>query len=165
MRKTTLCALMLMPFAALAEPDAAYEPLSFLAGHCWKGTFPDGKQTDEHCFAWMYDGKFLRDRHVVRADGRADYIGESTYFWNSTAKQLEYLYIENKGGFSRGVVSPQDGSLVFPATNFVNEGKTQTYRSRWQRAGDGAYEVVTELQSGEAWKPWFKMRMEKVTRG
>ncbi len=39
--------------APAAEPAELLKPMSFLAGHCWKGTFPDGKTTDEHCFAWM----------------------------------------------------------------------------------------------------------------
>jgi hypothetical protein len=33
----------------------------------------------------------LRDRHTVRAQGKPDPLGESIYFWNSSAKQLEYL--------------------------------------------------------------------------
>jgi hypothetical protein len=44
-----------------AAPIEALQPLAFLAGHCWKGDFPDGKQSDEHCFVWLYDGKALRD--------------------------------------------------------------------------------------------------------
>ena len=53
--------------AAAQAPEASspLAPLAFLAGHCWKGPFPDGKRHDEHCFEWFYDGKFLRDRHVV----------------------------------------------------------------------------------------------------
>ena len=160
--KRLIAALLFLPLAAVAEPDAAYKPLAYLAGHCWKGTFPDGKQSDEHCFAWMYEGKFLRDVHTVRAAGRPDYVGESTYFWDSAARRLEYLYIENKGGFSRGLVSVEQDALVFPSTSFVSDGRTQSYRSRWQRVGENAYDVVTELQSAEGWKPWFKMKMERV---
>lgn len=52
--------LLILPlFSSLAAADASsvYGPLAFLVGHCWKGTFPGGKQTDEHCFSWIYDGK------------------------------------------------------------------------------------------------------------
>jgi len=38
------------------RPDAAFQPLDFLAGSCWRGTFPDGKATDAHCFDWVYGG-------------------------------------------------------------------------------------------------------------
>src|SRR5438477_12769964 len=84
-------------FAAPIEP---LQPMAFLAGHCWKGDFPDGKRTDEHCFAWLYDGKALRDTHTVRAPGRQDYVGETTYYWDSAARRVEYVYIENLGGIS-----------------------------------------------------------------
>jgi hypothetical protein len=51
-----LCALL----ALWAAPAFAgsYEPLAFLAEHCWQGTFADGKTTDKHCFSWVYGGKF-----------------------------------------------------------------------------------------------------------
>jgi hypothetical protein len=160
MRKL-ICFLVLIPSAAVAAPDPAYQPLEFLAGHCWKGAFPGGKQTDEHCFTWVYGGKFLRDRHVVRAEGKPDALGESIYFYDSAAKQLQYLYIESDGGFSRGPVSIEKDSLVFPDTSFVEKGKTMVYRSRWQHGADHAYEVLTEFKSGDAWVPGFKIHMEQ----
>ena len=153
--------LLLIPGAALALPDPGYQPLEFLAGHCWKGAFPGGKQTDEHCFTWVYGGKFLRDRHTVRSDGKPDALGESIYFWDSAAKRLEYLYIESDGGFSRGPVSVDKDSLVFPDTTFVEQGKTMVYRSRWLHSAAHAYDVVTEFQSQGAWMPGFKLHMEQ----
>jgi hypothetical protein len=156
-----VCLLLFAPGFGFAHPDQAYQPLAFLAEHCWKGAFPGGR-TDEHCFAWIYDGKFLRDRHTVRAAGKPDAMGESIYFWNSAAKQLEYLYIESDGGFSRGPVSIDRESLVFPDTSFVENGQTIVYRSRWQRSGDAAYDVVTEFKSKDGWMPGFKVHMERV---
>ena len=105
--------------AANAEPAAGYEPLAYLAGHCWKGVFPGGKQSDKHCFSWIYDGKFLRDRHTVRSAGQPDSLGESIYFWDSVSHQIQYLYIESDGGFSRGSVSADKEALVFPDTSYV----------------------------------------------
>ena len=154
--------LLLVPTFACADPNPAYQPLAFLAEHCWKGAFPGGKQSDEHCFSWVYGGKFLRDRHTLRTEGKPDAKGESIYFWDSAAKQLEYLYIESDGGFSRGPVSVESNALVFPDTTFVEDGKTMVYRSRWQRSGANAYDVVTEFKSKEAaWVPGFKVHMEK----
>ncbi len=164
----TLPALLLSLFAGSAAASAAppppgnYQPLAFLAGHCWKGTFPDGKQTDQHCFTWVYDGKFVRDQHVVHGDGHPDNLGESIYFWDSAAKQLQYLYIESGGGFSRGAVTATEDALVFPPTSYTENGETQTYRSRWQRVGDKAYDVVTEFQTKTGWAPGFKVHMERV---
>jgi hypothetical protein len=159
--RNVLWALLFLPLAAAAEPDPAYQPLAFLAGHCWKGALT-GKQTDEHCFSWVYGGKFIRDRHTVHGGGHPDSLGESIYFWNSDARQIEYLYIESQGGFSRGPVAIEPNALTFPPASYTEDGKTQTYRSRWQRAGDDAYDVVTEFQSKEGWIPGFKVHMEKT---
>ena len=155
------CLLVFAPGFALAQPDAGYQPLAFLADHCWKGAFPGGR-TDEHCFTWIYDGKFLRDRHTVRTAGKPDALGESIYFWDSTAKRLEYLYIESDGGFSHGPVSIDNEALVFPDTSFVEKGKTMVYRSRWQRSGASAYDVVTEFKAKDGWVPGFKVHMEQA---
>jgi hypothetical protein len=157
-----LCLACLIPGFAAASPGENYGPMKFLANHCWKGSFPGGHQTDEHCFTWVYDGKFLRDRHTVHQAGHPDYLGETTYFWNATTRQIEYLYIESQGGFSRGTVSTENNALAFPATSEVEDDKTQTYRSRWERLGSSAYDVVTEFQSGDSWVPGFKVHMTKV---
>jgi hypothetical protein len=50
-----------------------------------------------------------------------------------------------------------------PPTSYLEKGETQTYRSRWQPAGEDAYDVVTEFQVKERWVPGFKLHMEKVT--
>ena len=155
--------LALSSGAGAAEAPSAYQPLAFLAGHCWRGNFPDGHQTDEHCFSWIYDGKFLRDRHTVRSEGHPDSLGESIYFWDSSANQVQYLYIESGGGFSRGPVSADRDALVFPDTNYVEGGKTQVYRSRWQRRGDNAYDVVTEFRAKDGWVPGFNLHMVEVS--
>lgn len=161
MRKLPILLLFLSPLGSAASSDA-YQPLAFLADHCWKGAFPGGKQTDEHCFSWIYDGKFLRDRHTVHTEGKPDALGESIYFWNSTAKQLEYLYIESDGGFSRGPVTLETDALVFPDTNFEQNGQTLVYRSRWQHSAANAYDVVTEFQGKGGWAPGFIVHMERV---
>jgi hypothetical protein len=158
MRQSVWSLLLLACLPSLSGA-ADYQPLAFLVGHCWKGTLPGGKKTDEHCFSSIYGGKFLRDRHTVHASGRADSFGESIYFWNSIAKRIEYLYIESDGGYSQGTVSMDDASLVFPPTDYVEDGKTQTYRSRWQRSGETEYEVVTEFRGTDGWVPGFKVHM------
>jgi len=150
-------ALLLLPFAASAEPAPHFQPQAFLAGHCWKGTFPDGQQTDEHCFEWVYGGKFLRDRHVVSKDA---YGGETIYFWDADAKAVHYLYFNTAGGVSRGSVAARDdGTLVFPEERYSAEGVEQVYRSSWRREGDDAYLVLTEIQTPEGWKEAWHMRM------
>jgi hypothetical protein len=145
----------------VAAPIEALQPMAYLAGHCWKGDFGDGKQTDEHCFVWLYDGKALRDTHTVRAPGRPDYVGETTYYWDSAARRLEYIYIENAGGVMRGTVESASGVLVFPATQYVEGGKSMTFRVRWTRLSDTSYEAWSEMQAKDAWTTMFKMTMKQ----
>jgi hypothetical protein len=136
-------------------------PMAFLAGHCFKGAAANGRDVDEHCFRWLYGGKALRDTHVVRGAGHADYTGESTYYWNSVARRIEYLYIENEGGVMRGAVEPADGALVFPATEFIEDGAAFTLRARWTILADGSYEALSERQDKDSWKTMFRIKMLK----
>ena len=149
---------------AAETPTAPFQPLEYLIGHCWKGTLPNGKQTDEHCFSWIYDKKFVRDVHVVKGGGQPDHSGESIYRWNADSKTVEYLYIESDGGSSRGTVSSEGNALVFPPTSYVEDGKTLTYRSRWVHSTDDTYDVATEFQSKSDWVPGFSFHMEKVSK-
>ncbi len=57
---------------------------------------------------------------------------------------------------------PALGNCNAPAS-YLENGETQTYRSRWQPAGRGAYDVVTEFQVKDRWVPGLKVHMEKVT--
>lgn len=152
---------LLIPIAQATEPapTATYQPLAFLAGHCWRGALAGGKDVDEHCFSWVYDGRFLRDTHTVHGAGHADYVGETIYYLDSAAKQVQYLYIENGGGISRGTVAVDGNALVFPDAQYVSEGETQVYRSRWQRKGDDAYDVITEFKMKDGWAPGFSGHM------
>ena len=163
MRPVLAAVLLASCFAAsAAQPVDALKPMAFLAGSCWKGEFPDGKQTDEHCFSWLYDGKALRDVHTVRAPNRPDYVGETTYYWDAAAKRIEYLYIENLGGISRGTVDTgTPGVILFPPTQYVAEGQGMTYRSRWTPS-DGAYEAWAEMQGKDGWSTMFRMNLKRV---
>jgi len=162
MRKLLLC-LLAVPAMVSAEPVDALKPMAFLADAFWKGTFPDGKQTDEHCFAWLYGGKALRDTHTVRAPGRPDYIGETTYYWDSAAKRVEYLYVENLGGISRGTMESAPPALVFPPAQYVEGGKAMTFRTRWTKVDEATYEAFAEMQDKEAWAPMFKLTMKRTS--
>ena len=148
---------------AAAEPAAPYAPLAFLAGHCWQGELPGGKKDiDTHCFSWVYGDKFVRDVHTVRGAGHADYVGESIYHWNGAAKKLQYLYFENGGGSSSGDVEATASALVFPAADYQDGGKTQTYRSRWTHSDTSSYDVVTEFKQGDAWTTAWTVHMRKL---
>ena len=51
---------------------------------------------------------------------------------------------------------------MFAPVSYVENGESQTYRSRWQRSGDDAYDVVTEFQVQERWVPGFTLHMQRV---
>ena len=150
-----------MPVSA-ADSPSPYAPLDFLAGHCWKGNLPGDRGEDTHCFARIYGEQFVRDVHVVRAASHPDYRGESIYYWDSLAKQLKYLYVESDGGSSAGTVSSKDDALVFPPTEYQQNGKTQVYRSRWKKNGADAYDVITEFKNGDNWTLGWSVHMVKV---
>ena len=161
-----LLALLALPClaatAAEAQTPELLKPMAFLAGHCWKGTFPDGKATDEHCFSWMYGGRVLRDTHTVRKPGQPDGLGESTYYVDSAGNHVNYLYVESSGGFSRGTVESLPEALLFPDTQYISDGEALVYRARWTRQEDKAYEAWSEAQTPSGWATMFKLVMKRV---
>jgi hypothetical protein len=162
-RPTLLFAAAAFAAASAAEPQRPADPLQALAsfaGHCYKGALAGGKDTDEHCFQWMYGGKALRDVHTVRGASHPDYLGETTYYWDSGARRIEYLYVENAGGIMRGTVEPAEGAIVFPAATYVADGQALTLRVRWTLGADG-YEAWSEMQEKGAWTTMFKVRMAR----
>lgn len=162
-----LAALAFASLAAASGPAAAdpvdlLKPLGFLAGHCWKGTFPDGRSTDEHCFAWMYDGRALRDTHVVRVPGRPDGLGETTYYVDSAANRVAFLYLENSGGYSRGTLEFLPESLLFPDTEYIADGEATVYRARWTPLTLDSYEAWSEARTPDGWTTMFKLVLKRT---
>lgn len=147
---------------AAPEPAELLKPMAFLAGHCWKGTFADGKTTDEHCYAWIYGGRVLRDSHVVRSPGKPDGAGESTYYVDSAGNHLAFLYIENGGGFSRGTVESLPEALLFPDTQYISDGEAMVYRARWTRKDEKSYEAWSESQTADGWQTMFRLVLKRT---
>jgi hypothetical protein len=148
-----------VPASADTPQTPQLQPLAFLAGQCWSGPFGGGKATDEHCFEWMYDGRFLRDRHIVRG-GEKPYLGETLYFWDATGNAIAYIYFNSDGGVSRGLVRPEGDTLVFPSERYSDGGATREFGTTWKREGEDRYVAVTrELKDGkwqEAWRVDFR---------
>ena len=95
----------------------------------------------------MYDGKHLRDRHVVTdAAGKVTYEGETIYAFNGKARRIEYAYFSSDGAVSYGSVSAKDGGQVldFGDETFNGpDGKELKISTEWRRVGDDAYEAVS----------------------
>ena len=105
----------------------------------------------------------LCDTHTVRAPGRQDYVGETTYYWDSGSKRVEYLYVENLGGISRGTMESTPSALVFPATQYVADGQSMTYRGRWTLIDESSYEAWSEMQAQDAWITMFKVTKKRTS--
>lgn len=140
--------------AALAQ-ESPLAPLARLEGHCWQGEFAEGGSWDKHCFAWAYDGKFLRDTHVVTGK-RGPYGGETLYRFDAAAQRIVFHYFDATGGYSEGAVEPAAGELRFPEERYQNAGQVRVLRTIWRFEGDDRYSSVTEeLRDGrwvEAWR-------------
>ena len=141
-----------------ATGGADFTPMAFLAGNCWVGTFPDGKLTDEHCFEWLYDGRWLRDRHVVR--GGKPYAGETTYGWDGAAQRLGFWYFNSDGVLTTGHVQYAGDSIVFPERYTTERGEVEL-RSVWARAGADAYRVTTSRRETDGWRVLWTMEMRR----
>lgn len=152
-----LLALALLAPASPAAVRAELQPLAFLVGSCWTGTFPDGVQTDTHCFEPVYGGQFIRDRHVVRG-GKVPYEGETIHAWDAKAKSLVFTYWANNGSISTGRAQPQpSGEIVFPESHSAG----LTLKTVWTPKGPDAYEVVvTEEKDGQSKELW-RMAMKR----
>jgi copper(I)-binding protein len=149
--------------AALAQPwPRRLEAMALFAGSCWRGTFPDGRQTDTHCFSPIYEGNFLQDHHVVEG-AAAPYSGYSLYHYDVMARSITYQYRASDGSVSGGVARPTANGLSFPEeTHRSPEGRETTIRSSWTRDGADAYLVRAEARAGPGWRELWRMRMVRT---
>ena len=135
--------------AARAQPSPL-APLEFLAGHCWEGEFAEGGSWDRHCYEWAYEGRFLRDRHVVTGK-RGPYGGETLYRFDGNDQQIVYHYFDSTGGYSTGRVEPAEGELRFPEERYQEGDRERVLRTVWRRDGDVRLISVTEERKGDQW--------------
>lgn len=139
----------------LASPCAAtgLQPLSFLAGHCWSGELAGGEGRDTHCYSWIYDGKFLRDVHVVKGKGEP-YCGESIYHADPDDDAIHFTYYNSLGGISRGRLNVTPEGLRSPAEHYEGpDGSTMLIRSRLVPGDNGqSYVSVSERERDGAWE-------------
>jgi copper(I)-binding protein len=148
---------------ALAEPrPPRLQALAFLAGSCWRGTFPDGRQTDTHCFSPIYGGNYLQDRHVVEG-AAAPYSGDTLYSYDVMGRSIRFEYRASDGSHSVGRAVPTANGLSFPEeVHRSPEGREMTIRSSWTRDGADAYVALSEAREGSGWRELWRMRMVRI---
>ncbi len=142
----------------VAEPRGSLGPLEFLVGSCWIGTFPDGVKTDEHCFEWMFDRKFIRDRHVVR--GGEPYQGESILGWDGNTKRLAFWYWNSDGVITVGRILYTKNGIVFPERYSAPSGEVEL-EALWTRVGQDGYRVLQRQRTGTGWKTLWTMELRR----
>lgn len=122
-----------------SSAPAPFAGMQFLLGHCWQGTFADGK-VDTHCFEPVYGGALIRDRHEVTGG----YAGETIYHWNAAEGRAEYSYWNSSGGVSRGSMRLDGALLDFGDERYRGrDGREISIATRWRPAADGrSYDVL-----------------------
>ena len=150
--------LVATPIGAQAASGADFSPLAFLVGSCWVGEFPGGKMTDEHCFEWMYDRKFIRDRHVVR--GGKPYEGESLYGWDAANKRIAFWYFNSAGQVTTGHFEFRGDTITIPERVQTAKGVVEQ-RATWTRVGDDTYRIWQGQLADGAWKTLWTMDMKR----
>lgn len=149
--------------AASAAPaaDNPLQPLDFLVGHCWAGDFPKGMGRDTHCFEPMYDGKFVRDRHVLHGK-QGDYRGETIYGYDAAKKQIVYWYFSSDGDIDSSAVLPVADGFDFPERH-LTQPQDVVMRTRWKRTGPDRYESHNERKGADgAWTTEWKVEYVRV---
>jgi len=149
------------PLRADAPEAGHFGPMAFLVGSCWKGTFPDGKSTDEHCYEWIWGDKFVRDRHVVKS-AKPDYEGETVFAWDASKERIVFWYFTNQGFYTTGTLEPRDEGLVIPET-VVGE-KTSERKTVIRPNGPDGYTVRSDSKEAAGWKELWTIEMKRVSR-
>jgi len=140
--------------------DSPLAPLARLEGHCWQGEFAEGGSWDRHCFAWAYDGQFLRDTHVVTGK-RGPYGGETLYRFDAATRRIVYHYFDATGGYSEGAVEADDDELRFPDERHQEGDRVRTLRTTWRFEGDDRYSALTEERRDGRWVEAWRVVYEK----
>jgi hypothetical protein len=163
-RASFLC-LALVAAAAGAEPaDQPLAPYAALAGGCFRGAFPNGKDRDEHCWSWIYGGKHLRDVHVVtHGDGKPAYRGEAVYTWDGKQRRIVYRYWNSHGGYSDGWIEARDGALYSPEERYSGpDGKPRVIRSSLRVLGPDGYVARSESLRDGRWVEDWTVKFTRV---
>lgn len=151
--------------AAIAQQRGrGMQPFEFVAGSCWRGTFPNGRQTDTHCFSPIYSGSYMQDRHVLEG-AATPYSGDTLFRRDLMSRQVRFTYHASDGSVTQGQAIPIEGGISFPEEHRAADGTVTPVRTTWMRDGEDAYVVTSEAQRDGAWRTMFRMRMERMPPG
>lgn len=145
------------------QSRGAMAQLAFLAGSCWRGTFPGTTQTDTHCFSPIYSNSYMQDRHVVLG-APTPYSGVTLYRREPMRLGVSFTYRASNGSVTNGAVVPVEGGLSFPEIHRAADGTESEIRTTWMRDGEDAYVVRSEMRprGRGRWRMMFTMRMVRI---
>lgn len=134
------------------------EPFERLVGTVWIGAFPDGSLTDEQEFEWVYEGRFLRNRHRVKdAAGIVVYEGETIYAWDVSSETVVWWYWNATGGFVTGTLAQTEAGWSFAGANHAPAPQPEKVKGLFRFTAEDAWESVSYFQTDEGWKERFTM--------
>ena len=157
-------ALLAVQAASSPAPTLAAElqPLAPLVGSCWRATFPNGTNTDTHCYTAMPGGRQIREVHVV-AGGPAPYAGESIYRWDPRARRIRYDYYASDGGYSGGFADPTPTGFNFPEETYVGgDGQTMVLRTVQTGGGETYARTTSARRPDGSWREMWTLRFTRV---
>lgn len=154
-----LAALAVAAPLGAAEPklDPRFEPIAYLVGHCWRASFPNGKQHDVQCFEPLYDGKLIGNTHRVEGSDPL-YQGQSIFSWDDTHERIRFHYFTSTGAVSEGYFEQSKDGLAIPERHVGPDGKVTELAHDFRRDGDDAYRVVTREKTADGWVERMNLR-------
>ncbi len=162
-----LLALLLVAItiaASVAHAQTSNDPLApfgwfkDMAGHCWSGTYPDGKTSDTQCYSVQF-GRLLRGTiklsGVHGSQAVDNFEGDSVYAWNPKANRAQYTFWASDGTYGTGEMYREGERLIFPPTG--NADSPAAVRSVWHRVDADSFVVTREKRQGETWSKVFEV--------
>lgn len=124
-----------------------------MAGHCWSGTYPDGRTSDTQCYSAQF-GRLLRGS--IKLSGMHgskqvdNFEGDSVYAWNPKAKRVDYTFWASDGTYGTGEMFLEGEQLIFPAPGGA-DSTAGGMRSVWRRVDVNSFVVTREKRQGDTW--------------
>lgn len=150
-------ALLVLPAAASAALEPHFAPLEFLTGHCWRASFPDGKQHDVQCYESLCGGKLVQSEHVVLGS-EPRYEGTTIFSWDAANKRIRFHYFTSTGAVSEGYFASGADGIAIPERHVGKDGKVTEMESSYRPDGQYAYRVVTREKTAKGWVERMNLR-------
>jgi len=138
------------------------EPLRFLLGRTWKGTFksssPEKPVVDVSRWERALNGQAVRMLHSVN---HGLYGGESLFTWDEEKQAVVYHYFTTAGFSTTGTLTVKDRKLVTDERVSGNAGGVTEIRGISELQPDGRFHVKTRMLKNGEWVPGHEVTYEE----